>query len=110
MKIYYNPQCSKCRIAKETFKGENLEIIEYLKTPPKKTKLQELLKKLNLKAEAIIRKNEDEFTPFKGKEYTEDEWLDILVRHPRLLQRPIIVNGHKAVVGRTAEALEYIKN
>ena len=110
MKIYYNPNCSKCRIALDKLKDQNPEIIEYLKNPPSKEELKEILQKLGMKAEQIIRKKEEEFDQFKKKEYNEDQWIDILITHPKLIQRPIIVNGERAVIGRTEEALEEIKN
>ena len=109
MKIYYNSKCSKCRIALDKLKDQNPEMIEYLKTPPTKEELKEILQKLGMKAEDIIRKKEDEFTQFKGKEFSQDQWIDILIKHPKLIQRPIIVNGERAVIGRTEEALQEIQ-
>tara|TARA_Y100000031_G_scaffold138382_1_gene164238 strand:+ start:493 stop:819 length:327 start_codon:yes stop_codon:yes gene_type:complete len=106
MKIYYNPKCSKCRIALERI-GE-AEKIEYLKTPPSEDELKEILKKLNMKAKEIIRKKEPVFEEFKNKDYSEEEWITILVDNPILIQRPIIVKGNKAVIGRTEEKLKEI--
>ena len=110
MKIYHNPKCSKCRIALDYLKDEDLEIIEYLKRPISNEEMKDLLNKLGMKAEDIIRKKEEEFDQFRGKGYSEEEWIEILVKHPRLIQRPIIVKGDKAVIGRTEEALEKIKS
>ena len=106
MKIYYNPRCSKCRIALQ--KIGKVEIIEYLKTPPSKGELKEILAKLGMKAEEIIRKKELLFEKFKGRQYSEDEWVEILSKNPVLIQRPIIVKGDKAVIGRSEEKLKEI--
>lgn len=108
--IYYNPKCTKCRIAREALDkaGEELEIKEYLVHPPSKKELKDLLQKLQLSAEAVIRKNEEEWQQFQGKRWSEEELLDILVKYPKLLQRPIIVKGDKAVIGRDEESLRKI--
>ena len=104
--IYYNPQCSKCRqtltLLQENTK-EEINIIEYLKIPPSIEELQTILKKLNLNIQEIIRKNEEEFQQFKDKEFSDQKWLEILHKHPHLMQRPIVVKNDKAVVARPPE-------
>ena len=106
MKIYYNPKCSKCRIALE--KIGDVEKIEYLKTPPTKEELKKILNKLKMKAVEIVRKKEAAFDKFKGKDFSNEEWIKILVENPILIQRPIIVKGDKAVIGRTEEKMQEI--
>ncbi|MGV6861271.1 MAG: arsenate reductase (glutaredoxin) [Putridiphycobacter sp.] len=106
MKIYHNPRCSKSRntlnIINEN--GQEVTVVEYLKTPPSKAELKELLKKLNIPAEKLIRKGEADFKEnFKGKTLSEDEWIDAMVAYPKLIERPIVVNGDKAVIGRPPE-------
>src|ERR1700761_4647951 len=92
--IYHNPRCSKSRKALETLteKGCELEVVEYLKTPLTKKLLKNLLMKLNMKPLDVIRTNEDLFKKkFKDKNFTQDEWIQILIENPILLQRPIVV-------------------
>ncbi len=106
MKIYHNPRCSKSRntlnIINEN--GQEVTVVEYLKTPPSKAELKELLKKLKMPAEKLIRKGEADFKEnFKGKTLSEDEWIDAMVAYPKLIERPIVVNGDKAVIGRPPE-------
>ena len=110
MKIYYNPKCSKCRIAKRFLEenGEEAEIIEYLKDTPTSAELKEILSKLGMRAEEIVRKKEEKWQEFSGEKYTEDELVNILVNNPVLIQRPIIVKGDNAVVGRSEEKLKEI--
>ena len=99
--IYHNPRCSKSRKALEklTEKGAEIEVVEYLKTPLTKKILKNLLMKLNMKPMDIIRTNEDVFKQkFKGKNFTDDEWIQILIENPILLQRPIVVGEYKAEI------------
>jgi len=101
--IYHNPRCSKSRKALETLteKGCELEVVEYLKTPLTKKLLKNLLMKLNMKPLDIIRTNEDLFKKkFKDKNFTQDEWIQILIENPVLLQRPIVVGEYKAEIMR----------
>jgi len=104
-KIYHNPRCRKSREALQLLQEKNIdpEIILYLKEPPSKSELKSLLKKLNLKPIEIIRKKEKAFAPFKGKSFTDNEWIDILVENPTLIERPIVVQGDKAAIGRPKE-------
>lgn len=106
MKIYHNPRCQKSResLALIEGKGESIEIIEYLKTPPTKAEIEMLLQKLNLPITDIIRKDELLYKEkFKGKDFSDDEWIIILIENPKLIQRPIVVRGNKAVIGRPPE-------
>lgn len=106
MKIYHNPRCSKSRQTLQLIQEKNteVEIIEYLKTPPTEKELEELLKKLNIDAEALLRKSEAVFKEkYKGKKLTNKEWIKAMVQHPTLIERPIVVKGNKAVIGRPPE-------
>ena len=104
--ILHNPRCRKSR---ETLKlieesGEDYEIVEYLKNPPTKDRLRELITKVNLPFDYFIRRNEALFKEkFKGKDLSEEEWLDVLVDNPKLLERPIVEKGDEAVIGRPPE-------
>ena len=106
MKIYHNNRCSKSRDSFNllTEKGIDFETIEYLKTPLNKKEIEALLKKLAIPAKDLIRKGEADFKAnFKGKELTESEWIDAMVTYPKLIERPIVVKGNKAVIGRPIE-------
>ena len=106
MKIYHNPRCAKSRqtlnIIKEA--GQEPEIIEYLKTPPTEDELTEVFEKLNLPIDYLIRKGEEIYkTDYKGKELTDQQWIKALVEHPKMLERTIVFNDDKAVLGRPPE-------
>jgi arsenate reductase (glutaredoxin) len=106
--IYHNPRCSKSRAACDLLveKGFKAEVIDYLKTPPDKETLGKLLQKLGMKAEALVRKGEETFKiHYAGKVLNDDDWLNALVTYPILIERPIIVQGDKAVIGRPAEKI-----
>lgn len=113
MVIYYNPRCSKCREAVDILDGENceIEIREYLKTPPTKKELKELLAKLGCKPFDIVRQKEELYQKkFKNKKFSDAEWIHLLCENPILIERPIVVDGYKAIVGRPpALVLELIK-
>ena len=84
--------------------GVEAEVIEYLKTPPTETEIREILRKLDMKASEIVRKGEETYKrEFAGKEYSDSEWVKILAENPILIERPIIINGDKAVIGRPVE-------
>ena len=103
LKIYHNPRCSKSR---ETLKlleaqGVKPEIVEYLKTPPSAEELKTIVRKLGVKPEALIRKKETIFKEkYAGKNMSDDQWIQAIVKDPVLLERPIVVTGKKAAVGR----------
>jgi arsenate reductase len=104
--LYYNPRCSKCREALCLLEDKGIEpqIIEYLKEPPTEKELKALLKKLRLKAQDIIRTKEPLFEEkFKGKKYTNAQWIKILSKNPILIERPIAIEGDKAIIGRPPE-------
>jgi arsenate reductase len=106
MKIYHNPRCAKSRqtlnIIKEA--GQEPEIIEYLKTPITEEELTDIFQKLNLPIEYLIRKGEEIYkTEYKGKSLSDEEWIRALVEHPRMLERPIVINEEKAILGRPPE-------
>lgn len=106
MKIYHNSRCSKSRCTLDiiTEKGKDVTIVEYLKNPLSKNEIKDLLKKLGIPAVDLIRKGEADFKEnYKGKDLTKDEWLDAMVKFPKLIERPIVVEGDKAVIGRPPE-------
>jgi arsenate reductase len=105
--IYHNPRCSKSRASLELLqsKGINPTIIKYLDTPPDRNELAQILEKLGLQAEQIVRKGERlyEELGLKSKMLSHQQWIDILVENPQLIERPIVVNGRKAAIGRPIE-------
>lgn len=106
MKIYHNPRCSKSRQTLKLIEDANVnvEIIDYLNNPPSEKELADTLKKLGLKAEDILRKGEDVFKQkFKGKALSEKEWIKAMIENPKLIERPIVIKGEKAVIGRPPE-------
>lgn len=106
VRIYYNPRCSKCRatLALIEERGHNTEVIEYLKTPPTREELRTLLHKLGRQPLDIVRKGEDVYRELYAlRALTAEDWLDALVEHPILIERPIVVRGDKAVVARPPE-------
>ena len=106
--IYHNNRCTKSRCALELIQKEtkDFRVIEYLKTPPSEKELEDILKKLNMKAEEIARKKEPLFKEkFEGKKFTEEQWIKILAKNPILIERPIVVKGNKAVIGRPTEKI-----
>ena len=109
LKIYHNNRCSKSRCALDLLNqsGQEFEIVNYLQTPPSEAELTELLHKLNLKPEQVIRKGEPIFKEkFAGKTFTDTEWIKIMAENPILIERPIVVKDDKAVIGRPTENVE----
>lgn len=104
--IYHNPRCRKSR---ETLgiiedSGAMVQVVEYLKTPPAKGDLKQIIENLGIKAEDLIRKNEAIYKEkYKGKSLTDDEWIDIMEENPVLIERPIVVKDNKAIIGRPPE-------
>lgn len=105
--IYHNSRCSKSRqtLALIEEKGVQANIIKYLETPPDKSELKAILTKLNLNPRDIIRTGEEDYKTLKlsNQDLSNDALLDAIVSHPKLLQRPIVVSGDRAVIGRPPE-------
>lgn len=106
LKIYHNPRCSKSRETLSLLQQQNtpVEIIEYLKTPPSAAELTQLLHQLNLSARELLRTKEDEYHQLglSDNKLTEHQLIAAMVQHPKLIERPIVVHGNKAVIGRPA--------
>lgn len=109
--IYHNNSCSKSREALKsiTQSGNEFEIINYLEQVPSISELQTILDKLQLKPIDIVRKTEKIYIEkFKGRELSDQEWLVALHENPILIQRPILVDGDIAVIGRSEDELDKI--
>ena len=109
MKIYHNPRCRKSREGLELLKdsGQDFEIVEYLKNPLSADEIKSLLEKLNLEAEGLVRKGEAIWKEnFKGKDLSDQEIIEAMATHPKLIERPIVEKGNKAVLGRPPENIK----
>ena len=106
MKIYHNPRCSKSRQTLTLIqeKEKEVEIIEYLKNPPIFEDLELILVKLAISPIDLIRNKEEIWKEnFKGKVLTDKEIIKAMVDYPKIMERPIIINGMKATIGRPPE-------
>jgi len=107
IKIYHNPRCSKSRRTLELLRENNIEpeIIEYLKNPPEAKTLKTLLKKLGLTARQLMRSNEQAYKDagLGNPDLSEDALITAMHEQPILIERPIVVNGNRAVLGRPPE-------
>lgn len=109
--IYHNTRCGKSRCALQEIEslGKPFEMVEYLKTPPTAAELRHILNLLGKKPLDIIRVKEPVFQEkYKGKTFSDDEWINIMIENPILMERPIVVAGDKAWIARDAESLEAI--
>lgn len=105
--IYHNPRCSKSRQTLELLRqrGVDPEVVLYLEQPLTKKLLGELLTKLSLGARDLIRRGEDEYNTLElsNAALTDDDLLAAMVAHPKLIERPIVVSGERARLGRPPE-------
>ena len=111
MKIYHNPRCSKSRQGLEILQNSNLqfETIKYLDTPVSETELTEIIQLLGIAPINLVRKNEAIWKEnFKGKELTDAQIIMAMVDNPKLIERPIVINNGKAVIGRPPEVIKTI--
>ncbi len=104
--IYHNPRCSKSRetLALLESSGVTPKIVKYLETPPSAAELKTLIAQLGIPAADLVRKSEDVYkTTYAGKTLSDAQWIDAMVKHPVLIERPIVVKGRTAVLGRPPE-------
>lgn len=109
--IYHNPRCKKSRAGVQFVKDrtKDFKIIEYLKDPLSQEDFKLLLMRLNKKPVEMVRTQEAIFkSNFKGKNFTDEEWMTIILEYPKLLKRPIVVKNNKAVWGDPTEELEIL--
>lgn len=110
MKIYHNPRCSKSRQALALLHeaGCEVEVIEYLNTPPTPDELADIISKLGITPEELVRKKETTFRELglHDQTLTDAQWLRVLCENPRLIERPIVINGQQAIVGRPPELIQ----
>jgi len=104
--IFHNPKCSKSRATLELLnqRGVQPQVVEYLKTPPTAAELKAIVAKLGIRPEDLVRKGEAVYKEnYAGKTLTDAQWIEAMVRHPILIERPIVIQGDKAVLGRPPE-------
>lgn len=108
VKIYHNPRCSKSRQTLELIRQQGIapEIVEYLKNPPSEAELDRLLQMLGMEPQQLMRWGEAEFKEhIKGRELSRSEAITLMVAYPKVIERPIVVNGDRAAVGRPPESV-----
>ncbi|WP_312358229.1 arsenate reductase (glutaredoxin) [Stutzerimonas balearica] len=105
--LYHNPRCSKSRGALELLQARGMQptIVRYLDTPPSEAELHALLAKLGLSARQLLRTGEEEYQSLglADTALTDAQIIAAMARHPRLIERPILIAGDKAVIGRPPE-------
>lgn len=105
--LYHNPRCSKSRGALELLEARGLAptVVRYLDTPPSAAELRELLAKLGMSARQLLRTGEEEYQTLglADTSLSEEQLIEAMATHPRLIERPILIVGDKAVVGRPPE-------
>ncbi len=108
MKIYHNARCSKSRQGLALLQDSNkdFEIIEYLKTPLSEKELTDIIDKLQIEPIELVRKNEAIWKEkYKGKNLSNKQIINAMVENPKLIERPIVVNGDLAVIGRPLDKI-----
>ena len=107
VRIFYNPNCSKCRLTLDILndKGAKPTVIEYLSTPPDTEELIDILNLLNIEPRELMRKHE---APYKDNNLDDsnlprEQLIQAMIDNPILIERPIIINGNKATIGRPPE-------
>ncbi|HUJ79448.1 MAG TPA: arsenate reductase family protein [Nitrospiria bacterium] len=110
--IYQKPTCTTCRQVYAALKesGVDFESVNYYTDPISKAKLKDLIKKMGIKASELFRTKEEIYKELKlsGKDLSDDEAINLMVKHPDLIQRPIVEKGNRAILARPAEKLKVI--
>lgn len=109
VKIYHNPRCSKSRQTLQLLQDRGIqpEIIDYLNNPPSAEELNTLLKLLQLEPQDLIRRQESEYKALNLDDplLSRDALIESMIDNPKLIERPIVINGDKAAIGRSPEAV-----
>jgi len=104
--LYHNPRCSKSRQALQLLEeeGETIEIVKYLENPPTHQELKQVIELLGIDPIKLVRTQEPDWREnYKGKNLTNEDVIDAMIQHPKLIERPIAIKGTHAVVGRPPE-------
>jgi arsenate reductase len=111
IKIYHNNRCSKSRCGLEILEksGKKFQVIKYLENVPSAKELKDIIELLKIKPIQLVRKNEAIWKEnFKNKELSDSEIISAMVKYPKLIERPIVINGKKALIGRPPELISSI--
>ena len=111
IKIYHNPRCKKSREGLEILEesGQKFKIVEYLKTTLSFNELKSIIDLLDITPIELIRKNEAIWKDhYKGKILGDDEIIYLMIEHPKLIERPIVINKQKAIIGRPPEDIKQV--
>ncbi|TBN06470.1 arsenate reductase (glutaredoxin) [Hyunsoonleella flava] len=111
IKIYHNNRCRKSREGLQILEdsGKDFQIIKYLEDIPSKEELKKIINLLGIKPIELVRKNEAIWkSDYKGKELSEDDIISAMIQNPKLIERPIVINNDKAVIGRPPESINEI--
>ena len=103
MEIWHNPRCSKSRETLALINENNKEITvrEYLKDTPSESEIRSIISKLDISPSKLIRKGEAIYKEeFKGRDLSDDEWIQAMVSYPKLIERPIVIKDNQAIIGR----------
>ena len=107
--IYINPKCTKCRLSMELLEENDIDanVIEYLDTPPDASTLSDILDLLKLEPRELMRKFEEPYKTLNldNADLSRDELIKAMVENPILIERPIVINGNKATIGRPPEKI-----
>jgi arsenate reductase (glutaredoxin) len=109
LKVYFKPDCATCKTAMQLIHanaGEEIETVEYLVDTPSEEQLAEIISMLGIKPEELVRKKEPLYqTKYAGKKFSDKKWINIMSKNPILIERPVIVHGDKAIIGRPVERI-----
>ncbi|MCF8273373.1 MAG: arsenate reductase (glutaredoxin) [Flavobacteriaceae bacterium] len=108
IKIYHNSRCSKSRIGLKLLEdsGKEFQIINYFENIPNHNELKKIIALLKIKPIELVRKNESIWKEhYKNLNLSDDEIIDIMIKNPKLIERPIVINDNKAVIGRPSEKI-----
>jgi len=110
--IYEKPTCTTCRKVAKAFSEQGIDFdkVNYYIKPFTKSKLKELLNKMSMNPSELLRKNDESYKKFKSKitQLTEDEILNLMIKNPDLVQRPIVENGNRAILARPPERIKEV--
>ncbi len=111
IRVLHNPRCATSRKGLEYLNSKNInfEVINYLSTGLSRDIVKEILLKSNLKPIELVRTQEEYYKKFlKGKNFNDEEWIEILTQNPKLLKRPVVIGKYKAVIGIPVENIDKV--
>ncbi|MGS2763727.1 arsenate reductase (glutaredoxin) [Sinomicrobium sp. M5D2P9] len=111
LKIYHNPRCSKSRqgLALLEASGKEFEVVKYLEDIPSEKELREIINLLGISPIDLVRKNESIWKDnYKGKDLSDTDIIKAMADNPKLIERPIVISGKKAVIGRPPENIKSV--